>query len=51
MLEMENTGQPGGTIAQVLQAGYVLNGRLLRAAMVGVAKGDPTPAQRVDTTA
>ncbi len=51
MLEMENTGQPGGTIAQVLQAGYVLNGRLLRAAMVGVAKGDPAPAQRVDTTA
>lgn len=64
MFELENTGKPAGTIVQVLQAGYVLNERLLRPAMVGVAKGNPGPApeaepakdepgsyQRVDRTA
>jgi len=50
MFEVENSGQPAGTIAQVLQPGYVLNGRLLRAAMVGVAKGEPVQGQKVDTT-
>ena len=51
MFEMENSGQPPGAIAQVLQPGYVLNGRLLRAAMVGVAKGDSAAqGQKVDTT-
>ncbi|MFN4088409.1 MAG: nucleotide exchange factor GrpE [Alphaproteobacteria bacterium] len=50
MFEMEDSGQPAGTIAQVLQPGYILNGRLLRAAMVGVAKGEPVQGQRVDTT-
>ena len=30
-----------GTVVQVMQAGYVLHGRLLRPAMVGVAKGEP----------
>lgn len=48
MFEVENTGRPPGTIVQVMAAGYVLNGRLLRPAMVGVAKGEP---QKVDTTA
>jgi len=49
MFEIENTGKPAGTIVQVLQAGYTLNGRLLREAMVGVAKaGSP---EHVDTQA
>src|SRR3546814_5397769 len=26
MFELENTGHPAGTVAQVLQTGYVLNG-------------------------
>jgi molecular chaperone GrpE len=39
MFEMENTGQPAGTIVQVLQPGYVIHDRLLRPAMVAVAKG------------
>jgi molecular chaperone GrpE len=39
VFEMENTGQPAGTIVEVLQPGYLLNDRLLRPAMVGVAKG------------
>jgi molecular chaperone GrpE len=58
MFEVPGTGQPSGTVVQVMQPGYVLNDRLLRAAMVGVAKGDPQAAEdggptatRVDTTA
>jgi molecular chaperone GrpE len=38
IFEVPNSGHPSGTIAQVLQVGYTLNGRLLRPAMVGVAK-------------
>ena len=49
VFEVPNSGQAPGTVAQVLQAGYVLNGRLVRPAMVGVAKGDPPP--KVDTVA
>jgi molecular chaperone GrpE len=57
MFEVPGTGQPSGTVVQVMQPGYVLNDRLLRAAMVGVAKGDPQasgeggPSGRVDTLA
>lgn len=40
MFEVPGTGQPAGTIVQVLQPGYVLNDRLLRPAMVGVAKAE-----------
>lgn len=50
MSEAEGTGQPAGTVVQVLQAGYVLHDRLLRPAMVVVAKGDPEEVS-VDTTA
>ncbi|HEX4111026.1 MAG TPA: nucleotide exchange factor GrpE [Stellaceae bacterium] len=39
MFEAENTGQPAGTIIQVLQPGYTIHDRLLRPAMVAVAKG------------
>ncbi len=38
MFEMETDDYPPGTVAQVMQAGYMLHDRLLRAAMVGVAK-------------
>ncbi len=41
MLEVEDATKPAGTIAQVMQAGYLLNDRLLRPAMVAVAKGGP----------
>jgi molecular chaperone GrpE len=44
IFEVENTGKPAGTVVEVLQPGYVLHDRLLRPAMVGVAKGGPTPA-------
>jgi len=42
VFEVENTGRPAGTIVEVLQPGYVLHDRLLRPAMVGVAKGGAT---------
>ncbi len=43
MFEVDGTGPPGirRTIVQVLQPGYVIHDRLLRAAMVGVAKAAP----------
>ena len=41
MFEVENTGQPAGSIIQVLQPGYQIHDRLLRPAMVGVAKAAP----------
>jgi molecular chaperone GrpE len=47
VFEMENTGQPAGTVVEVLQPGYMLHDRLLRPAMVGVAKGG-TPAAEDD---
>ena len=63
IFELENTGKPAGTVVQVLQAGYTIHDRLLREAMVGVAKGpvaEPAapeekpaeePHKRVDRTA
>jgi molecular chaperone GrpE len=44
IFEVENTGKPSGTIVEVLQPGYVLHDRLLRPAMVGVAKGGAAPS-------
>ena len=39
MFEIEDKESPSGTIAQVLEPGYELNGRTLRAAKVGITKG------------
>jgi len=39
MFEAKDSGQPDGTIVNVVQAGYMIGERLLRPAMVGVAKG------------
>ena len=44
MFESPGTGQPAGTVVQVLQTGYVIADRLLRPAMVGVAAADTAPA-------
>ncbi len=51
MLEIPTDEQAPGTVVQVLQPGYVIKDRLLRAAMVAVAKSaTPNGAQpRVDT--
>jgi molecular chaperone GrpE len=43
VFEAERTGRPAGTIVEVLQPGYVLHDRLVRPAMVGVAKGGAEP--------
>lgn len=66
MLEIETADYPPGTVAQVMQPGYVIADRLLRPALVGVAKPpragaaageespagpEPRPGERVDTTA
>lgn len=47
--QIEGTDKPAGTVVQVLQAGYVIHDRLLKPAMVGVAKGDV--AAKLDTQA
>lgn len=40
MFEVPNSGQPAGTVVHVVEAGYMIGERLLRAARVGVAKAD-----------
>lgn len=44
MFEVEDPDQAPGIIVHVLQAGYTLNGRLLRPALVGVAKAKNSEA-------
>jgi molecular chaperone GrpE len=51
MAEVQDPSQPAGTVVQVLQPGYVIQDRLLREALVAVAKGGPPPVPRVDTSA
>jgi molecular chaperone GrpE len=52
MFETETNEHPHGTVMQVLQVGYKIKDRLLRPAMVGVAKGGSAqPTEGVDTTA
>jgi molecular chaperone GrpE len=41
MMEIEDPSVPAGTVVQELIPGYLLAGRLLRAAMVAVSKGGP----------
>jgi molecular chaperone GrpE len=54
MMEVDAPDQVPGTIVQVLQAGYMIHDRLLREAMVAVAKGKDAGApgnQHLDTSA
>ncbi|MDF2813178.1 MAG: nucleotide exchange factor GrpE, partial [Microvirga sp.] len=41
MFEVPNADVPSGTVVQVVQSGYVIGDRVLRPALVGVAKGGP----------
>ena len=50
MMEVDSPDQAAGTIVQVLQSGYVIHDRLLREALVAVAKAGATP-QKVDRSA
>jgi molecular chaperone GrpE len=47
IFEAERPDEPSGSVIEVLQPGYVLHDRLLRPAMVGVAKGGPKPSESV----
>jgi len=46
MFEIENADLPAGSVAEVVQTGYRIGERVLRPAMVGVAKGGPKPAAK-----
>jgi molecular chaperone GrpE len=43
MYEVPDPSLPNGTVAQVVQAGYMIGERVLRPALVGVAKARPKP--------
>jgi len=51
MFEVPAPDQPSGTIVQVVEPGYLLHDRLLRAARVGVAKGGPPAKPAADPEA
>jgi molecular chaperone GrpE len=44
MFEVPDETVPSGTVMQVVQAGYTIGERVLRPAMVGIAKGGPKSA-------
>jgi len=44
MYEVQDPALPAGTVAQVVQAGYMIGDRMLRPALVAVAKNAPKPA-------
>jgi molecular chaperone GrpE len=50
MFEVPNTGKPGGSVVQVMQPGYRMHERLLRPAMVGVAKAGAPSGPTIDQT-
>jgi molecular chaperone GrpE len=52
MYEVPDESVPSGTVAHVVQAGYMIGDRILRPAMVGVSKGGarPAPASTGSTT-
>jgi molecular chaperone GrpE len=43
MFEVPDPSVPAGTVVQVMQEGYQIGDRVLRAALVGVSKGGPSP--------
>ena len=45
MFEVPDPTRPEGTVVQVVQAGFSIGDRVLRPAMVGVAKGGPKAGQ------
>ena len=49
--EIETAAVPAGSVAEVMQAGYVIGDRVLRPAMVGVAKAPSSPAPEADAPA
>jgi len=48
MFEVENADLPAGSVAEVVQTGYLIGERVLRPALVGVAKGGPKKAAKAN---
>lgn len=51
MFEAPVPGKAGGIVIQVVEAGYVIADRLLRAAKVGISKGGPLSDHQIDKSA
>jgi molecular chaperone GrpE len=51
VFEVPDPAVPAGTVVQVMQSGYTIGDRILRAAMVGVSKGGPAAAAPEAATA
>ena len=51
MYEVQDSALPAGTVAQVVQAGYMIGDRMLRPALVAVAKGGPKAVSEPAATA
>jgi molecular chaperone GrpE len=51
VMEIQRSDMPSGTIVQVFQAGFMIEDRVLRPAMVAVAKGGPKAAPAADGAA
>jgi molecular chaperone GrpE len=51
MFEVPDETVPSGTVVQVVQAGYTIGERVLRPAMVGIAKGGPKVSAAADSEA
>jgi molecular chaperone GrpE len=51
MYEIADASVPAGSVVQVVQPGYMIGDRVLRPALVAVAKGGPKPAPATAATA
>jgi molecular chaperone GrpE len=51
VMEVQRSEVPSGTIVQIFQAGFMIEDRVLRPAMVAVAKGGPKAAQAGEAAA
>ena len=51
MFEVPNDDVPNGTVVQVVQTGYAIGERVLRPALVGIAKGGPKQGNGGDASA
>ena len=51
MFEVPDESVPAGTVVQVVQSGYMIGERVLRPALVGIAKGGPKAAASGDAEA
>jgi molecular chaperone GrpE len=51
MFEAPNPALPAGTVTEVVQSGWTIGDRVLRPALVGVSKGGPKAAPKVETAA